>query len=478
MVRVEMGSKKQNSKKYVENKVDIVDVLNESLEDKVLEMVSTEKKIIINSKEGKMADEVKSNNKETSFFFDDTFLEDVSGGNVSDNNGDNSVSSKDDSVMGDLFSDDVLNAIDAALSADISEKNGVESTHGGSLDFAIIGLGQAGGRIAEVFYKAGYKKTLVINTATHDLVSLKEIPEEHKLKLGDTDGAGKNMAVSARIFKNNVTEVLQKMREIIGNNIDGIIVCAGAGGGTGCGMLIPCLDLCNKYMKSIGVVEADKRVGAFVAIPSNGELSSPLVKSNTITVMKKLSEFADAGHISPLIIIDNEKARRLFSKVPVTKFYPFINNFVVNIFHVFNKVSKHHSDIVSFDKADYSSIIFSSGHMVFGMTTISEKYVTDSTLLSKAFRLNIEQNLLASGFDLTTAKVVGTIVIGEKRIMDTVPGLMDALEDAFTMISHLTGDSTVHRGIYTDPTVKGLRLLTIVGGLKAPEEKYMIIEKI
>ena len=45
----------------------------------------------------------------------------------------------------------------------------------GAFNFAFIGAGQGGSRIAETFHKLGYRKTAAINTAMQDLNTIKDI---------------------------------------------------------------------------------------------------------------------------------------------------------------------------------------------------------------------------------------------------------------------------------------------------------------
>jgi len=369
----------------------------------------------------------------------------------------------------------------------------IEDESNGSLKFGILGLGQGGGRVAEAFYRMGYKKCLAVNTASHDLEFLRV---EHKLQIGSgIEGAGKNMDVAAQVFNHNRSDILIKMREVFGEELDGILVCAGAGGGTGSGTVLPAVELARVYMRRLGIEDSDKRVGAIVTIPTKGELNSTIVKNNALKVLNTLSDQADAGKIAPFIIIDNEKARRMFPKLTVTQFYPTINATIAKLFTTFNVISTKKSDLISFDKADYRSIIFNSNesqsdnassHMIFGAASISrgdleEAFRVDGhngigKCMSSAIRNNLEATLLASDFDLQTAKTVGAIIIGGQSLFDAIPGLMDGLEDAFSTISYLTGNATVHRGLYMDGS-NGIKVMTIIGGLKRPLVRYRKLVK-
>ena len=62
------------------------------------------------------------------------------------------------------------------------EKDQVINEVNGAVDYAVIGSGQCGGRIAKAFYDIGYKKVVAINTARQDLSTL-ELPDAQKILL-------------------------------------------------------------------------------------------------------------------------------------------------------------------------------------------------------------------------------------------------------------------------------------------------------
>ena len=66
----------------------------------------------------------------------------------------------------------------------------VDSFDDAAFNFAIVGVGQGGSRLAESFWNLGYRRVGVINTAQQDLSMIK-IPDSNKLLIGD-GGAGKN----------------------------------------------------------------------------------------------------------------------------------------------------------------------------------------------------------------------------------------------------------------------------------------------
>ena len=123
--------------------------------------------------------------------------------------------------------------------------------------FAFVGAGQGGSRIAEAFHRLGYRKLSAINTAHQDLNT---INLDHKLCIGD-GGAGKNPDVAKAKFADHKEDVLDFMRDVFGEDFDRFFVCAGAGGGTGAGTVVPLIhttqelyDAVKSPTKKVGVI--------------------------------------------------------------------------------------------------------------------------------------------------------------------------------------------------------------------------------
>lgn len=347
------------------------------------------------------------------------------------------------------------------------EAQEVKDESGGALNIGIIGAGQCGGKIAESFYRLGYKKCIYINTTDQDI---NDIPTKLVFRIPNKPGgAGKNMKEAEEAFITNKDELYNKFTSVIGK-VDHIFVCAGLGGGSGSGSISAVLDLAKKYMRYIGYDDPTKRVGAIVTLPTVGEVSSPIVAGNALTKGKELSELADKGQISPLIVIDNDKVRNLYKGLTVAQFYPTINNTIAQMFNVFNQIANLSSEFVTFDATDYITVMQSGGHMVMGVTVVKE--FQDKTAISTALKSNLTKTLLASDFDLSTAKTAAVIVVASREAINTVSGLMDNIEYGFDTISSLTGNATVHRGIYADDKNTNIRVYTMISGLTKPEKRY------
>ena len=338
----------------------------------------------------------------------------------------------------------------------------------GSTKFAWLGSGQCGGRLAESFYNLGYRKALAVNTAYHDLEGL-SLPDDQKFMMDiGRKGAGKEMARGRDAAIHYRQEIVNRMKRIFGDGVDHIMLTFGCGGGTGSGSAVPLVETITTYAKHIGLSRPAQRTGVLCTLPTVGEAASPRVAANAGRVLGELTTMAAQGKISPLIIVDNQKISRMYPGLTVTDFLPTINNTVSGLFDIFNRLSALPSPYIAFDSVDYQSIIRCGGCAIMGLTKVDTFH--ESFDLAQAIKGNLSKTLLADGFDLETAKVVGSIVVGGRSIFRNTPGLQDKIDHAFDALTDITGDATVHRGILEDEK-PSIRVYTMIGGLDAPHER-------
>jgi cell division GTPase FtsZ len=358
----------------------------------------------------------------------------------------------------------------------VEDTDEIKDESGGAITYGIIGSGQGGGRIAKAFFDLGYRKTVAFNTAQSDLALL-ELPDNHKflVEREGSQGAGKNQETARAAYENKSQEVFNKLREVFGSNVDRILVCVGVAGGTGGGSVNTLIALTKKYFSYIGHDDIDNRVGVIASLPTTGEVASPRVAENAYVRICDLWESAARGEFAPLIIVDNDKIKKLYPQLTVKQFWPTINNTVAGLFHIFNLLATKNSNYTSFDPTDYDSIMKTKGCMIMGVTAVKE--INSETALANALKNNLEKTLLAGGFDLTTATAAASVVVGGTNLYEEVHGLMDSIEYAFDTLATLTGGAMIHRGIYEDSNKTNLVVYTIVGGLDAPRKRIEELKK-
>mgnify|MGYP003646653739 CR=1 FL=1 len=369
----------------------------------------------------------------------------------------------------EAFTDDDLGVDipDIPLPSEGPPADKVEDKFDSAYKFAIVGIGQGGSRLAETFWKLGYRRVAVINTASQDLKSIK-VPRENKLLIGG-EGAGKDRKVAENIFRENREDILDFLKRTFKGGFDRALVCIGAGGGTGAGggpVAVEIVhDLCQTY--GIEASNTDARVGAIVALPTRAEGSR--VQQNAKETADILIDQSQSGTLSPLIILDNERIKQIYPRLSVNQFWGTANTSICSLFHLFNKIACQDSQYTAFDKADLDTIL-SSGIISFGAVPVSKgDGDIEETDISYAVRDNLKKNILAN-IEVSTGDVAACVVIGDRKTLDNTA--QESLEHGFEQLSRLLGSgSTVHRGIYHTQK-KGLVIYTIIGGIKAPEQLF------
>ncbi len=326
-----------------------------------------------------------------------------------------------------------------------------------SFNFAFIGAGQGGSRIAETFHTLGYRKIAALNTAEQDLNTIKL---KNKLLIGD-GGAGKDRSYADSIFKERREDVIDFMRYSFGEQLDRIFICAGAGGGTGSGVVCSLAEAAKELQETVDA--KSKQVGVILALPKRSEGAK--VASNAKETLNDVWKLVKSGVVSPLIILDNEKIGKLYPNLVVSNFWNTANMSIAGLFHLFNLTTAKDSSYTSFDSNDYKTIL-DSGLMVFGASPVKDW--KDPVSISRAIRENLQNNLLSGGIDLSTGDRAAAVVIGSKEQLDNVP--QSNVDQAVAQLNRvLKPGSVVHSGIYTGDR-DTLTVFTAVGGLGKPEE--------
>ena len=328
-----------------------------------------------------------------------------------------------------------------------------------AFNFAFIGAGQGGSRIAESFGKLGYSKLAVLNTAQQDLNTIKLV--SNKLCIGD-GGAGKNPDVAERLY-------VDKKEDVFGTAIDRIFVCAGAGGGSGAGTVLPLVETAQEMQQAIKA-PTDK-VGVILALPKHSE--GKKVNANAYATLVKVWDYVEKGIVSPLIILDNEKINTLYPGLPVGPFWETANMSIAGLFHLFNHTASKDSSYSAFDSNDYKQVL-DTGLIVFGAANV--KNWDSPSSISKTVRDNLKSNMLSGGVDLSSGNSAGVVIIGGTNVLDTLP--QENLDRAFDQFSRiLQRGSVVHRGIYSG-NKPDLTVYTAIGGIQKPHAKLEELKKL
>ncbi len=110
----------------------------------------------------------------------------------------------------------------------------------------LIGIGQGGGKIADLFLEYDRRtrhncitRAIAINTARSDLLGLKNIPMEDRILIGESivkgHGVGADNELGARVAAEDIYTIQSAIDQRGTHEIDAFLIVAGLGGGTGSG---------------------------------------------------------------------------------------------------------------------------------------------------------------------------------------------------------------------------------------------------
>ncbi len=322
-----------------------------------------------------------------------------------------------------------------------------------SLYFGVVGLGQAGSRIAETFYSLGYE-ACVMNTATQDLEFI-QVPDNRKLFLPFAlGGAGKELDNGRAAIEQNNQIILDKVNSLFDDKHEMILLAVSGGGGTGSGGAESMVELLSTLGKPVGVI---------YVLPMDSEDS--LSKHNAVTTLGKLAKLASTDVVTTLIVVDNAKIELLYQGMSKAEFWPTANNAIVEPLHLFNHLSATATPYDSLDSMDFGRIFTAGDCTIFG--TIEVENYMETTAIAEAVMDNLEDSLLASDFDLKEARFGGFIVTGNAEILRSLPA--ENIHYAQHMISEACDYAQLFKGVYELPVKKDVvKIYTMFSGLGLP----------
>ena len=328
--------------------------------------------------------------------------------------------------------------------------------------FSFIGVGQAGGRIANTFRNIGYQRVCAVNTADADLAEL-PLAAEAKLTVGTSQGAGKDPDAAAAMFAAADEDIFDLLKRNWGDNTDYGFVCLSGAGGTGAGAFPKVAEVVKRFMKSAG---KPRRVGCIMALPKNvdGQRSA----QNALRSVNALQSL----NLSPILFIDNERFVELYgSTITARDEKPKSNETTARLLHMVNRLSGTASEDLggtTFDPTDFSRVLDSG---VLAMAAADLRQWNSSADITTAVRDQLKANVLAS-VDLTLGTVAGLLyVIGGAAWDGQNAVKVTDIDYGTDMLNRMLSgqNASVFQGVYPREGATFLKILAIVGGLPLPK---------
>lgn len=240
----------------------------------------------------------------------------------------------------------------------------------------LIGLGQAGGRVADVLtYYAKFGRhghiipfSVVANSAKADLMGIKTIPEKDRILIGQTEvkghGVGNLRDTGAKIAKSSMPLLVHAIMSKLKEHVDAFVMVVGMGGGTGSGMApVLARELKNIYETPIYVLGI---------LPSDEE--GRLMANNSLQCTKELSPIVDG-----ILFFDNNLWKR--EGLSLQEAYNAMNQWMVKPIPSLLGAGEAKGDRVGVKVVDAADIMNSwHGFSVLGYSELKARTLKDKVL--------------------------------------------------------------------------------------------------
>ncbi|WP_462413020.1 FtsZ/tubulin family protein [Neobacillus sp. Marseille-QA0830] len=306
----------------------------------------------------------------------------------------------------------------------------------------ILGVGQAGGNIAEIASTMGYQAAL-INTNQRDGAVNTRV--EKKYFVPGFSGAGQDRSIGLKAVNENYREMVDFVQKSF-KNIRLLLVAFSTDGGTGSGMSPLLIDLLLDQLPGV-------QIGAIAIVPERNVLAG-----NRINAAECLEEISKIDSLSSVFLVDNDQLRRANPQSSKHQIYLSSNRQVMEAINHVIQITKKSSFYGNFDETDLMNILSTRG-----VTVISSAAITDAKTTADVTG-KIQQSWLNSIF----CPVESTGVIRAGLIYEG-PEAMAKLINAPSIFEPVGEPLELFEGTYiteSDPTVT-----TVLAGLSFPARR-------
>ncbi|RDY88605.1 cell division protein FtsZ [Bacillus amyloliquefaciens] len=223
--------------------------------------------------------------------------------------------------------------------------------------FGFIGVGQAGGSVADEAMKRGFH-SVAINYSLSDLNSLVNVQD--KLHLVGTEGVGKDRSIATKHMKNNWESSIEFIKNTMEKpSVQVIFVVFSAAGGTGSGVAPILLEFLNECL-------THKTIVAVPILPDNNEV--------LVNQMNSLELLGDLSMPETCVLpLDNQMVLSKYEgKISESRLYKETNKMFLDLVEVLLNYTDRGSKISTLDRKDLNQLFDTPGIMTIAQTDLTE----------------------------------------------------------------------------------------------------------
>jgi tubulin-like protein CetZ len=312
----------------------------------------------------------------------------------------------------------------------------------------ILGVGQAGGNIAEIASTLCFQ-TALINTNQRD--GLVNTRVEKKYFVPGFNGAGQDRSIGLRAVQDHYLEMIAFVKQSF-KDISLLLVAFSTDGGTGSGMSPLLIDLLVDQLPGI-------KIGAIAVVPERNVLAG-----NRINTAECIQEISKIDGISSVFLVDNDQMRKMNPQSSKQQIYAASNHQVMEAINSVLQVTQKSSFYGNLDETDLMNILNTRG-----VTIISSSVITDTKTTS-----DVSSKIHRSWANSIFCPVESTGVIRAGLIFEG-PEHMSKLINVPSIFERVGEPLQLFEGTYiseSDPTIT-----TILAGLPFPARRLFALEE-
>ena len=320
------------------------------------------------------------------------------------------------------------------------------------MKLAMIGFGQAGGKIVDKFLEydertgSGIVRSAVaVNTAKADLLGLEHVPKENRVLIGQArvkgHGVGADNELGAEIAEEDIDEIQGAIDNIPVHEVDAFLIISGLGGGTGTGA-------------APVVAQAAQEAGALtisiVTIPFTAE--GERRRANADAGLERLRAVSDT-----VIVVPNDRLLDYAPSMPLQDAFKICDRVLMrSVKGMTELITK--PGLVNVDFADVRTIMENGGVAMIGLgESDSENKAQDS------IRSALRSPLLDVEFEGANSALVN-VVGGPDMSIEEAEGVVEEIYD------RIDPDARIIWGASVNQDFEGkMETMMVVTGVESPQ---------